>query len=140
MSVHGFDQLKRHEGKRNALYHDSRGVETIGYGHNLRDRPLSDDAVNAIFDDDIADVMAEVDEQLPWSAALNEPRQWVLYNMAFNLGVAGLLTFRNALAFIEAGQFTEAAMAMLDSLWAVQVGSRATELARQMETGEWVDA
>lgn len=132
-------QLIRDEGKRNRMYPDSRGVATIGIGHNLRDVPISDSAIFQIFDDDLAAVEAELILNLPaWYATLSEARQGVLLNMAFNLGVEGLLRFTDTLAKIGAGDYAGAARAMLNSVWATQVGERARRLARQMETDSWI--
>ena len=64
-------------------------------------------------------------------------RAAVLVNMAFNLGVAGLLTFRRVLGAVEADDYEAAASFMMCSRWASQVGRRAVELSRQMRTGEW---
>lgn len=68
-------------------------------------------------------------------------RAEVLLNMAFNLGVGGLLRFRATLAALEramsTGDYAPVAAGMLASLWARQVGRRARELARQMESGAW---
>ena len=70
------------------------------------------------------------------------PRAEVLLNMAFNLGVDGLLKFKNTLAMLRAAieghtSYARVADGMLNSLWAKQVGRRADELARQMRTGEY---
>lgn len=66
---------------------------------------------------------------------LNDPRQDVLVNMAYNLGLNGLLAFKQTLGYIAAGEFVQAGAGMLDSKWATQVPSRAQRLATQMETG-----
>jgi lysozyme len=58
--------------------------------------------------------------------------------MGFNLGVAGLLKFAKTLAAIKTGSYHEAAIHMLDSKWARQVGVRAQRLATQMETNRWI--
>jgi len=47
--------LLRHEGKRNSAYIDAVGKITVGIGHNITDKPISDAAVAQIFADDIAD-------------------------------------------------------------------------------------
>ena len=63
------------------------------------------------------------------------PRQLALLSMAFNLGgprLAGFVKMRRAIAMQD---WRAAADAALDSLWARQVGSRATELARMLERG-----
>ena len=57
--------------------------------------------------------------------------------MAFQLGIGGLLKFKRALGSIEDGQYKEASMEMLDSLWAQQTPERAKRLSKQMENDEW---
>jgi lysozyme len=59
----------------------------------------------------------------------------VLLDMSFNLGIVGLLRFKNTLATIRRGDYSKAAAMMLDSLWARQVGKRAVRLAEMMRTG-----
>lgn len=71
------------------------------------------------------------------------PRAEVLLNMTFNLGVDGLLKFKNTLALLRSAieghaSYARVADGMLNSLWAKQVGRRADELARQMRTGEYI--
>ncbi|HUO11336.1 MAG TPA: glycoside hydrolase family protein, partial [Caulobacteraceae bacterium] len=66
---------------------------------------------------------------------LDDPRQDVLANMAFNLGVGGLLRFPKTLALVRAERWDAAADAMLASAWARQVGARARRLAEQLCTG-----
>lgn len=65
----------------------------------------------------------------------DQVRCFVLINMAFNMGIAGLLKFKNMLAAIEACNYPLAAAEMSTSLWARQVKGRAVELAEQMRTG-----
>jgi lysozyme len=51
------------------------------------------------------------------------------------MGLAGLLQFTNTLAAVREGRYEDAASGMLTSLWARQVGPRATRLAEMMRTG-----
>ncbi len=81
-------------------------------------------------------LQGELDQALPWWRRLDDARQDVLVNMAYNLGLAGLLGFRSMLAACEAGRFGEAGRDMLRSAWARQVHGRALRLAAQMERGE----
>ena len=69
-----------------------------------------------------------------WYAHLSEVRQRVVIDMVFNLGIAGFSRFKKTIRYIEAGEFKEAAVEMLDSKWAGQVGARATRLAKMLET------
>ena len=129
-------QIIRHEGSRNKMYLDSEGIETIGVGHNLRDRPISDKAIMVILEDDIDAAIMDLRNSFSWFKDLDEVRKEVLINMSFNLGITRLKEFKRTLAAIEYNNWPLAADEMLDSKWAKQVGNRAIELADQMRTGE----
>ena len=145
-------QLKRDEGAvrdkagNHVAYRCPAGKLTIGYGHNLDANPvpgiseqskLNDDQAERLLMADVAVVRKQLDANLPWVAALDPARYAVLVNMAFNLGTAGLLGFRNTLAHIRTGDYNNAARNMLKSKWARQVGARAKRLAEQIRTGVW---
>lgn len=72
-----------------------------------------------------------------WYRNLNAPRRAVCIDMAYNLGVSGLLNFKKTIAFLEAMDFDAASKEMLDSCWASQVGSRALRNARIMREGKY---
>ena len=133
-------QLIRDEGVVNHAYADSLGFLTIGVGRLIDKRRgggLSPEEVEFLLTNDITVMSAAVLKTLPWSSKLSEPRLAVLINMAFQLGIGGLLEFKRTLGSIEDGQFAEAAAEMLESKWAQQTSTRAHRLATQMETGEW---
>ena len=90
------EQLERHEGLRLKPYRDTVGKLTIGYGRNLDDRGISEDEAGFMLDNDIDLVVAEL-ERMPLFLSLNPVRQVVLANMAFNMGMPTLLTFRRML-------------------------------------------
>jgi lysozyme len=71
---------------------------------------------------------------LPWYKEASFVTKTVLINMGFNLGLAGLLKFKNTLAYVKAKTYVQAAANMRKSLWYKQVGKRADELAKRMET------
>lgn len=128
-------QLERHEGLRLKPYRDTVSKLTIGYGRNIEDVGISRDEADFMLDNDIDQVeryLKTVDEY----NELDEVRQTVLANMAFNLGFRGLMGFRKMWQAIARKDYTEAAKQMLDSRWARQVGNRAQELAEIMRTGE----
>ena len=135
-------QLIRDEGKVAHAYYDSLGFLTIGVGHLIDARKggtLPDFIITTLLEHDIEKHGNELFAALPWAKNLDPPRRAVLINMAFNLGVKGLLGFANTLAAVKDGAWANAAHRMLQSKWADQVGARATRLAEQMRTGEWVD-
>jgi len=135
-----YTQLERDEGLRLKPYRDTVGKLTIGVGRNLDDVGISVDEAYYLLKNDVQTTIDALHEKLPWTynPGLSNPRFYVLVNMAFNLGVSGLLGFRRFFAAVEAGDWEEAAMEMLDSKWAAQVGNRAHRLAKQMRSGEWV--
>jgi lysozyme len=128
-------QLRVDEGVRYKPYRDSLGFLTIGVGHNLEAKPLSSRAVDIILEDDIEDTLRDLQSNLPWVSFLSENRQLVLANMCFNLGIQKLLTFKNTLKAAQEGRYNDAAEGMKNSLWATQVGARATRLIELMRTG-----
>lgn len=137
-------QLKADEGTgplsggRFRPYHDTVGKLTIGFGRNLDDRGISLAEADALLDNDIDDAIRDLTARYPsWFPALDPVRQAVLVQMAFNLGIARLSGFKRTLGAVARRDYALAAVGMLESLWAEQVGARARRLARQMETGEW---
>ncbi len=132
------EQLIRDEGLRLKPYYDSMGKITVGVGRNLTDKGLSPDEVDYLLDNDIREARLGVLEALPWTMGLDEPRFSVLVNMAFNLGLRGLLEFRKTLEAVARADYAAAAKEMLNSVWAEQVGERARRLAQQMAKGEWI--
>jgi lysozyme len=129
------DELVRDEGLRLKPYRDTVGKTTIGVGRNLDDRGLSTDEVHYLLDNDIREVEEELSARLSFWRNLSEVRQRVLMNMAFNLGIDGLLTFRNTLKAVEEGRYSDAAKGMMQSKWAKQTGARAVRLAQMMLVG-----
>ena len=88
-------QLKVHEGVRSKVYLDTEGIETIGVGRNLRDRGLSDDEIEFLLANDIRDFQEEVDRTFGWWSDLDDVRQRVIVDMAFNMGLGSLSKFKN---------------------------------------------
>jgi lysozyme len=128
-------QLRRHEGERLKPYRCTAGKLTIGVGRNLEDRGITAEESAYLLNNDIEREWKALTTALPWVTGLNDVRQRVLLDMSFNLGIAGLLKFKNTLATIQRGDYERAAGMMLDSLWARQVKGRAVRLAEMMKTG-----
>jgi len=130
------DQLRRDEGVRSTVYLDSRGIPTIGVGRNLRDVGLSDPEVDFLLANDIQRAEDGL-SGFAWYQGLDDVRKGAVTNMAFNLGVAGLLHFPHMIAALAKQDWSGAAAEMVNSDWAKQVGARATRLEQQILTGEW---
>ena len=133
-------ELRRDEGVEYMPYLDTMGIPTVGVGHNLRavplpkiwTYPLSDEQVDTVLAADLVEVFVQLDDKLPWWRKLDYERQRVICNMAFNLGINGLLGFKNTLAAVEHGRYSAAGAGMAASKWATQVGARADRLVDMM--------
>ena len=132
------EQITRDEGYRQFAYKDTLGVLTIGIGRNLDRVGISREEAEVMAENDINRSIAGLRQALDFFDGLSVPRQGVLINMAFQMGVRGLLKFTDTLARIERGDFEGAAKAMLNSLWAMQTPERAARLAEQMRQNIWV--
>lgn len=131
-------QLIRDEGVRLMPYRDTAkpvGKLTIGVGHNLDDLGISRAVADLMLTEDIQRAHRDCLIAFRWFESLSPPRQRVLLNMCFNLGITRLNGFRKMLAALADRNYEQAAVEMLDSKWATQVGSRALRLAEQMRSG-----
>lgn len=130
-------QLEADEDKRPRIYQDSVGKWTGGVGRNLSDRPFSEDEIALMLKNDITTTERDLDLHCAWWRYMDHARQNVLANMCFNMGISRLCGFKKTLEFMQAGRYDAAALEMLDSKWAKQVGQRANRLAAMMRTGEF---
>lgn len=135
-------QLRQDEGVKRTVYQDHLGYWTIGVGRLVDpSKPgagLRDNEIDLMLRNDIMDRINQLSTRLPWFIKLDDVRQGVLINMAFQLGVEGLLGFVTTLDLIAKGKYAEAANQMLKSKWAKQTPERAARMAKQMITGKWV--
>jgi lysozyme len=129
-------QLRLHEGERLKPYRCTAGKLTIGVGRNLDDRGITSDESAYLLRNDIDSHWNELIKHIPWVETLDDIRQRVMLDMAFNMGIFGLLTFHQTLGHIKVGNYALASSAMLESKWARQVGQRAKRLATMMKTGK----
>jgi lysozyme len=131
------EQLVRHEGLRLKPYRCTAGRLTIGIGRNLDDCGITQSEAYVMLINDIMNCEKQLQSKIPdIYNQLDEVRKSVLLNMCFNLGINGLLGFKNTLAFIAAGDWERAANGMLASKWAKQDGRRAIELSELMRKGK----
>lgn len=138
------DKVRRlislHEGRIPFAYQDSLGYWTIGVGHLIDQRKggrLPEHIIDALLDHDIDEHARGLENAHPWVADLDPVRRAVLYDMAFNLGVAGLLKWPIFLGQVRRKEWDAAAANMLATKWATQVKGRARRLAAMMRTGRW---
>jgi lysozyme len=139
-------ELKRDEGLRLTVYDDATGLAlkpgvtlkghpTIGVGRALDIRGISTAEAIAMLTDDITAFETGLRQAYVWYGNLDDVRQRVLLNMAFNLGLAGLSQFRGMLNYVAERNYDGAAREMEESAWYRQAGARAKRLAEAMSSG-----
>lgn len=135
-----FDQLiedlKRDEGFRRHVYDDHLGYATLGYGFLVDPRKgggIPETVAEFWLDYVARRYWNELRNRLPWIEDQPEDVQRALANMAYQMGVRGVLGFRRMLAALEQGDRAGAAEEAMDSRWSRQTPERAqrvTELIR----------
>ena len=130
--------LLRDESFRRSVYQDSLGYATIGIGRCIDARKgggISQSEAFLLLRNDLGSKSAALDATIPWWKGLDPVRRAVLLSMAYQLGAAVLLGFRNTLKAVKEGRYADAATTMMKSKWATQVPLRASRLADAMRTG-----
>lgn len=134
--------LRRDEGEALHAYSDDpadapvlanlKGYLTIGVGVLIDQRRgggITAEESELLLRHRIDRCVAGLDQAWPWwrqwRHLLSDDRQRALLNMAYQLGVDGLLEFHHAIAALEAGDYAAAASHFLESKWARQTPARA---------------
>ncbi|MFB1501517.1 glycoside hydrolase family protein [Thiocapsa sp. N5-Cardenillas] len=127
--------LKKCEDFRAKIYRCPSNKQTIGYGWNIDDMPISRAAADFILEEHIKIFQSELHH---YSWYRNQPPgvQDALVNMAFNMGINRLVCFTKMIAALNRHDYTTAAKEALDSRWATQVGQRAKDVALMIREGK----
>lgn len=124
------EDIKNEEGFKGVVYKCTEGFDTIGYGTKL---PLTKEEATLLLEYRLGKLKSELNSSL---YALEAPAEvWdILYNMAYQLGVPGLLKFGKFIKALQNRNYSQASIEMLDSKWASQTPNRAKRLADRMKT------
>jgi len=134
------EQLLRDEGFRSSVYPDPGGFYTIGIGTCVDARQhcgITQDEATLLMNNRLSIIDASLRALLPWVTKLDTVRYGVLQNMAYDLGVEGLVGFHRMLTYLEDGDYNNAAVQMRSSKWYGEVTARAQRLVLQMTSGTW---
>lgn len=125
--------LKIHEGYRQFIYLDSVGIETCGFGRNLKDKGLSEREAEYLLRNDINEAEQDLVKEYNYYPSLSTARKAVLINMVVNLGATKFRGFKKMHNALNNKDYKKASIEMLDSKWSQQVGNRSIQLAKIME-------
>ena len=128
------------EGKRAAVYDDAtglplsvgmtiRGNPTIGYGRALNKRPLSDNEIEFLLDNDASETLEWCADNLNFWGDLSAMRQRAVANMVYQIGTSGFLKFHDTIAAIAKQDWLSAHDHILQSAFATQTPARAQRVA-----------
>jgi len=130
--------LRRDEGFRSRPYKDTHGNLTVMYGRNLDANPFTKREGEIILKNSVTDLFYQLSPKF-WFRIQNAVRQGVLLNMAYNLGVEGLLKFKRMIAALLDKDYELAADELMDSDAARELTTRYSRLERMMRSGKLED-
>ena len=126
------DMLKRHEGLRTFPYNCSQGFLTCGVGRNLDANGISEEEAHYLLYNDIKKVQEELTKNWGVWRTFPEKARMVCIDMAFQMGIAGFMSFRETRKLMELGKWLEASEEVLRSRYAIQTPNRALYNSRQL--------
>ena len=112
-----------------------KGRLTACIGRNIEDVGFSEATKDQMLDEDIDACVRELDRRFPWFATLDTVRQRAMVDLAFNLGIGKLLTFKRFLAAMARGDWDRAGDELVDSDYYRQVGRRGPVIERMIRSG-----
>lgn len=144
-----FDDVEFDEGIKLKPYKDTRGIWSIGIGHNIKADPamnaqlqhlltsgITIDQARTIFLHDVKTAEIALDLHIPWWRTMDDVRQDVFLNICFNVGCGELLTWHHFLAYSQQKQYTSAGKELAGTQpWMSQVKSRGARLSKQFSSG-----
>lgn len=139
--------IKREEGYKERPYHCSEGYLTVGIGWKIGPKNVDLESVKYMsvsvqvaelkLSERIFELREELASKIPFFFLQTTPRQSMLISLAYQLGVDGLMKFKNMLKAIEDRDYDLAYSEGLDSRWAKQTPERAVRQMHTMKHGAW---
>ena len=117
-------RLEVEEGFRSKPYLDSQDILTIGYGTNIGEGITRKEA-EYLLRERLTATHDYLTKYLPWMSDAPEGQQSALLDLAYQVGVHGLLEFTDMFSALGADDCPAAKRAALDSDWARETPERA---------------
>lgn len=146
-------RLVFHEGFVLKPYKDTHGYWTIGVGRCIDKNPFTPEELKAVGDwkkgitrnaaymllrNDIKRTVAELKKKIPFWDELSDERQYALLDMAFQMGVNGVLGFKKMLSAMGLGNWPEAWHQCMDSKYAREFKTRAERIANTIAYDKFI--
>ena len=122
------EDIKAEEGFSAVVYKCTEGFDTIGYGTKM---PITKEEAELLLEHRLKAMKAQLTSYL-YDLDI-KPEAWdILFNMAYQLGVNGVLKFKKMIEALRSKDYKEASKQGLDSLWAKQTPNRANRLMKRL--------
>lgn len=120
-----------HEGFSHVAYPDplTKGAPYT-FGHGLT--TITESESIEIVKNRVSSIITALSLKLPYWNSIPDEAKEVLVEMAYQMGVSGLLGFKKTLYAVKTKDYVGASKQMLQSLWAKQTPKRAQTLAKKM--------
>ena len=122
------EDIKAEEGFSAVVYKCTEGFDTIGYGTKM---PITKEEAELILNHRLNQTKAQLTSYL-YDLDIKQEAWDILFNMAYQLGVNGVLKFKKMIEALRVKNYKEASKQGLDSLWAKQTPQRANRLMKRM--------
>lgn len=122
------EDIKQEEGFSGTVYRCTEGFDTVGYGSRM---PITKEEAELILNHRLNQTKAQLTSYL-YDLDIKQEAWDILFNMAYQLGVNGVLKFKKMIEALRDKDYKEASKQGLDSLWAKQTPQRANRLMKRM--------
>ena len=124
--------IQQHEGFVSKPYYDNGGI-TIGYGTNLSIGITEEEAL-ILLQFRLEKLRRQL-LKLSWYQKLSINRKAAILDLTYNVGFAGLHTFKNMIWCLKFNYYHAASNHLKNSLWYTQTGRRGKYLVRLLYDG-----
>ena len=141
------ESIKANEGFRANIYQCTAGVDTIGYGFNVKYleedelalnngvvEPMSREVADKILELKLEKLKEEVYREFPWIKNRQKIVQDALIEMAYQLGITKMKGFSQTLRYIEVNDLGSAVRNLRNSRWAQQTPRRVENIIRSLQS------
>ena len=122
------EDIKAEEGFSAVVYKCTEGFDTIGYGTKM---PITKEEAELLLEHRLKAMKAQLTSYL-YDLDIKQEAWDILFNMAYQLGVNGVLKFKKMIEALRVKNYKEASKQGLDSLWAKQTPNRANRLMKRL--------
>jgi lysozyme len=128
-------RLMVEEGFRSRLYKCPAGKQTIGFGYNLDDTPITYEDALYLLESAVNRADESLQSTFSFYPTLSDGRKEAMLNMVYCMGANRLKRFKRMITALEKGDYDKAADEVLNSKFHTTHKARAERIAEQVRNG-----